>query len=350
MEFKYIREICYNSKFNYFITKFLKKNINKLNYWLGIEVRIFMEEKEYKNSFSDHLFTYRSVERNRLILSLIITSTVMVLEIIGGILTNSIALISDAGHMFTHCFAIGISLLAIYIARNPPCHHKTFGLYRSEVLAAFINGLFLLPVVALIIYEAILRILYPQEILGFYMLIIAIIGLTVNITSILLLQGSNKSDLNVRAVVSHMLADAVSSIGIVIVAIIIFYTEWTILDPIVSIGISIIILHWALGILRESTRILLEMAPKGLNVHTISEDLQNKFKEILDLINVHLWTITPEMLVFSAHMIVADNVDMFSNQDSLLTKINDYLKEKYNIIESTIQIVSSSDPKVCEVE
>ena len=87
-----------------------------------------MEEKIYENSFSDHLFTYRSVEKKRLILSLIITSTVMVLEIIGGILTNSIALISDAGHMFTHCFAIGISLLAIYIARNPPCHHKTFGL------------------------------------------------------------------------------------------------------------------------------------------------------------------------------------------------------------------------------
>ncbi|MFX1452994.1 MAG: cation diffusion facilitator family transporter [Promethearchaeota archaeon] len=309
-----------------------------------------MEKTENKNSFSDHLFTYHSVEKKRLILSLIITSTVMVLEIIGGILTNSIALISDAGHMFTHCFAIGISLLAIYIARNPPCHHKTFGLYRSEVLAAFINGLFLLPVVVLIIYEAILRILYPQEILGFYMLIIAIIGLSVNITSVLLLQGIKKSDLNVRSVVSHMLADAVSSIGIVIVAIIIYYTGWTILDPIVSIGISIIILFWALGILKESSRILLEMAPKGLNVHIISEDLQDNFKEIVDLINVHLWTITPEMLVFSAHIIVSDEINMFSNQGSLIEKINTYLSEKYHIIESTIQIISSSDPKYCEID
>jgi cobalt-zinc-cadmium efflux system protein len=309
-----------------------------------------MEEKPYENSFSDHLFTYRSVEKKRLILSLIITSTVMVLEIIGGLLTNSIALLSDAGHMFTHCFAIGISLLAIYIARNPPCHHKTFGLYRSEVLAAFINGLFLLPVVALIIYEAILRILYPQEILGFYMLVIALIGLSVNLTSILLLQGSKKSDLNVRSVVSHMLADAISSIGIVIVAVIIFYTGWTILDPIVSIGISIIILFWALGILKESSRILLEMAPKGLNVHIISEDLQKNFKEIVDLINVHLWTITPEMLVFSAHLIVSDDINMFSNQGSLIDKINTYLSEKYHIIESTIQIMSSSDPRYCEVD
>jgi len=309
-----------------------------------------MEEKIYENSFSDHLFTYRTVEKKRLVFSFIITSTVMVLEIIGGILTNSIALISDAGHMFTHCFAIGISLLAIYIARNPPCHHKTFGLYRSEVLAAFINGLVLLPVVVLIIYEAILRILYPQEILGFYMLIIAVIGLSVNLTSILLLQGSKKANLNVRSVVSHMFADAVSSIGIVIVAVIIFYTGWTILDPIVSLGIAIIILYWAIGIIKESSRILLEMAPKGLNVHIISEDLQNNFKEIIDLINVHLWTITPEMLVFSAHLIVSDDINMFSNQGSLIDKINTYLSDKYHIIESTIQIISSSDPKYCKVD
>ena len=309
-----------------------------------------MDDTIYENAFSDHLFTYRSVTRRRLIISFIITFTVMILEIIGGLLTNSIALISDAGHMFTHCFAIGISLLAIYIARNPPCHHKTFGLYRAEVLAAFINGLFLLPIVVIIIYEAVLRILYPQEILGFYMFIIAVIGLTVNISSILLLQGSKKSDLNVRAVVSHMLADAVSSIGIVIAALIIYYTGWTILDPLVSIAISIIILYWAIGILKESTRILLEMAPKGLDVHIISDDLQNNFKEILDLNDVHLWTITPDMLIFSAHIIVPDDINMFSNQDPFLNKVNKYLKEKYNIIESTIQIVSSNEAKYCEID
>ncbi len=182
------------------------------------------------------------------------------------------------------------------------------------------------------------------------MLIIAVIGLSVNLTSILLLQGSKKSNLNVRSVVSHMFADAVSSIGIVVVAIIIFYTGWTILDPIVSLGIAIIILYWAIGIIKESSRILLEMAPKGLNVHIISEDLQNNFKEIIDLINVHLWTITPEMLVFSAHLVVSDDINMFSNQGSLIDKISIYLSEKYHIIESTIQIISSSDPKYCKAD
>ena len=309
-----------------------------------------MDETFNRDSFSDHLFAYRSVESKRLILSLIITSTVMIVEIIGGLVANSIALISDAGHMFTHCFAIGISLLAIYIARNPPCHHKTFGLYRAEVLAAFINGVFLLLVVVIIIYEAILRILNPQEILSFYMLIVAIIGLTVNISSILILQGSRKSDLNIRSVVSHMFADAISSIGIVIVAITIFYTGWTILDPLVSIAISAIILYWALGILKESTRILLEMAPKGLNVDTISKDLKYNFKEILELYNVHFWTITPKMLIFSAHMLVSEEIDKNSNQDSLLTEINNYLKDKYRITESTIQITSSINVMKCNIE
>jgi cobalt-zinc-cadmium efflux system protein len=309
-----------------------------------------MESKDLNSSFTDHLFAYRSVTKKRLILSLSITIIFMVVEIIGGLLTNSIALLSDAGHMFTHSFAIGISLIAIYIACKPPCHHKTFGMYRAEVLAAFINGLFLIPIVAIIIYEAIMRILYPQEILSFYMFIVAIIGLTVNMISILLLQGSKKSNINVKGVVSHMLADAVSSIGIVAVAIIIYYTGWTVLDPIVSIGISIIILYWAIGILKESTTILLEMAPKGLNVHIVSNDLKSNFEEIIELFNVHLWTITPEMLVFSAHIQVSDNVDMFSNQDSLLKRINDYLQEKYKVIESTLQVISENGTIACEPE
>ena len=309
-----------------------------------------MESNDINSSFTDHLFAYRSVTKKRLFLSLTITIIFMVVEIIGGLLTNSIALLSDAGHMFTHSFAIGISLIAIYIACKPPCHHKTFGMYRAEVLAAFINGLFLIPIVAIIIYEAIMRILYPQEILSFYMLIVAIIGLTVNMISILLLKGSKESNINVKGVVSHMLADAVSSIGIVAVAIIIYYTGWTVLDPIVSIGISIIILYWAIGILRESTTVLLEMAPKGLNIHIVSEDLKSNFDEIIELFNVHLWTITPEMLVFSAHIQVSDNVDMFSNQDSFLKRINDFLQEKYKIIESTIQIISENGPIACEPE
>ncbi|MFX1393612.1 MAG: cation diffusion facilitator family transporter [Promethearchaeota archaeon] len=299
-----------------------------------------------KSSSSDHLFQYRTVAKKRLIISLIITVSVMIIEIIGGIITNSIALISDAGHMFTHAFAIAIGLCAIIIARKPPCHHKTYGMYRAEVLAAFINGLFLIPIVGLIIYESILRILYPQEINSFYMIMIAIIGLATNLTSILILQGSHKADINIKGVFYHMIGDAASSIGIVIASIIIYLTGWTIVDPIVSFGIAILILFWAWGILKDSTRILLEMAPKGLNIDTINRELKTNFQEINEIFNAHLWTIIPNMLIFSAYVVLHDNVNM-NNTEKLISKINEFLNNKYNIVESTIQISSDIEGNVC---
>ncbi|HDZ18915.1 MAG TPA: cation transporter [archaeon] len=296
------------------------------------------ESKKEKSAYTDHLLQFRSVERRKLISSLIITTIVMVVEIIGGFLTNSIALISDAGHMFTHAFAISISLLAIFIARKPACHHKTFGLYRAEVLAAFINGLFLLPIVGLIMYEAVLRFLHPQNVIGFYMLIVAFIGLAVNITSILILRGSQNTNINVRSVFYHMIADAASSVGIVVAAVVIIYTDFVILDPIVSLGISIVILYWSYGILKDSTRILLEMSPKGMNIDIITKDLKQNFPEILELYDVHLWTIIPDMLVYSAHIKVSDG-KVSNNHTELVSKINDFLQRNHNIIESTIQIL-----------
>ncbi len=296
------------------------------------------ETKIEKSAYTDHLFQFRSVEKRKLTLSLTITIIVMILEIIGGFLTNSIALLTDAGHMFTHSFAISISLLAIFIARKPPCHHKTFGLYRAEVLAAFINGLFLLVIVGIIIYEAILRFLNPQDIAGFYMLIVAFIGLGVNITSIVILHGSQDANLNIRSVFYHMIADAASSIGIVIAAIIIIFTELMIIDSIVSLFLSIVILYWAYGILKESTRILLEMTPKLLNIDIINEDLKKNFTEIIELSNVHLWTIIPGMLVYSAHIRIKDDKTHIICEE-LVFKMNKFLLKKHKIIESTIQII-----------
>jgi cobalt-zinc-cadmium efflux system protein len=305
-----------------------------------------MENPTTKNPFSEHLFEYRSVEKKKLILSLSITAVVMVIELIGGILTNSIALISDAGHMFTHSFAIGISLIAIFIACKPPCHHRTFGLYRAEILAAFINGLFLLLVVAVIVYEAVIRIIEPREVLGLQMLMIALVGLAVNLVSILILRGS-EADLNVRSVFYHLIGDAASSLGVVTAAVVIFYTAWNILDPLVSLGISALILYWAWGILRESTRVLLEMAPTGLNIDIIRDDLKTAFPEIEELYNMHLWAITSDMLVFSAHLKAPHAAD----QANLLSRINTHLIERYNILESTIQIAPEAEyeTEVCNV-
>ena len=272
----------------------------------------------------------------------------MIVEVVGGFLTHSIALISDAGHMFTHCFALGISLAAIMIARKPLCHHRTFGLYRAEIVAAFVNGLFLLFVVAIIIYEAVLRIIHPEEVLSLHMLMIALVGLAVNLVSIGILHGSHKEDMNVRSVFYHMVADAASSVGIVVAAIVIFYTGWNIIDPLVSLGISGVIIYWAWGILKDSTIILLEMAPRGLNTDIISDDLKSHFPEIRELFNVHLWTITADMLVFSAHVLLNEAQENQLSQNTLIERISRYLSEQYQVIESTIQITSGQSAEVCE--
>jgi len=293
---------------------------------------------KHQSPFTDHLFEYRMTERKKLIISLVITMSVMILEIFGGVLTRSIALLSDAGHMFTHCFALGISIAAIAIARRPPCHHRTFGLYRAEILAAFINGLFLLLIVAFILYEAVERILHPENVHSLSMLGIGVIGLIVNIISVYILHGSHKHDLNIRGVFYHMVADLVSSIGIVIGAIVIYFTDWNIIDPIISIGISVLIISWAWGILKQSGTILLEMAPRGLNTDVISNDLKVHFPQIEILNNVHLWTITSDMLIFSAHISFDESVKQCEEHDAIISQINEYLGKRYHVIESTIQI------------
>ncbi len=305
-----------------------------------------IERTQTQKSATSRLFEFRSVEKRRLILSLTITLIVMIIEIIGGILTFSIALISDAGHMFTHAFALSLSLLALIIASKPACNHKTFGLYRAEVLAAFLNGIFLLPIVGFIIFEAVERFINPEEILSLYMFIIALLGLAVNVASILILRGSQKSNIGIKSVFYHMIADAASSIGIVIVAIIISFTNWNFLDPLVSLGISAVIIYWAWGILRDSSRILLEMTPKGLDIDKIIEDLKSKFKVISEVFHVHLWTITPDMLVFSAHLKL-NACENPKEQEDLVLEVRKYLHEKYNILESTFQTVCSEEMLAC---
>jgi cobalt-zinc-cadmium efflux system protein len=306
-----------------------------------------VETHRHDSAFSEHLFEYRAVAARRLALSLSITLVVMVVEVVGGILTGSIALISDAGHMFTHSFAITISLAALAIARRPPCHHRTFGLYRAEILAAFVNGLFLLVVAGLVIYEAVVRIIYPQEVLGLQMLVVAMVGLGVNLASIAILQGTLREDINVRSVFYHMVADAASSVGIVAAAIVIMYTGWNVLDPLVSLGISALIVRWSWGILRDSTKVLLEIAPTGLNVDIVARDLRERFPEIKELYNSHLWTITAGMIVFSAH-VELDNVTDSATVVDLVSQMNDYLSDRYGVIESTIQ-VAGAEAAVCEV-
>lgn len=286
----------------------------------------------------DHPSPYKSFALRRLAWSLGITTVVMLVEVVGGWLSGSIALISDAGHMLTHAFAIGVSIFAILIARRPACHHRTFGLLRAEVLAAWINGLFLILVALWIVVEAVGRFLHPRDILTGQMLLVAMLGLIVNVVSLVLLEGSRHGDLSIRSVFMHMLGDAASSIAVVGAALVIRRTQWVWIDPVVSIAIAMWIAVWAMGLLRESTRVLLEMAPKGHNVEEISASLRERFPMIVETSNEHVWTITQEVIVFSAHLHVDLNRLSVAQMNLWVHEVERWLAEKFNITESTLQV------------
>lgn len=289
-----------------------------------------------KQDSISNIHEYRSVAKNKLALSMAITASVMVVEVIGSILTGSLALGSDAGHMFTHLFALAISFVAIIIACKEPCHHRTYGFYRAEILAALFNSIFLFGVTAYIFYQGVERLLNPQPVLGFEMLLVALLGLAANGLSLLILRGSIRSDLNIKGAFLHMFADTASSIVIIIGAVIVSLTHWYIIDPLLGIGISILIFIWAWSLLRDSVNVLLETAPKGMDVNTVGSELKKQIPEITQITDMHIWEITSGMYSFTAHIEV--DLSNYEETSQILDKINKLLDEKYGVEHVTIQL------------
>jgi cobalt-zinc-cadmium efflux system protein len=267
---------------------------------------------------------------------MIITGSVMVIEIIGSILTGSLALGSDASHMFTHLFALAISFVAIVIASKQPCHHRTYGFYRAEILAALFNSIFLFGVTAYIFYQGIERLLNPQPVLGFEMLLVAVLGLIANGLSVLILRGNVRSDLNVKGAFLHMFTDTASSVAIIIGAVIVSLTNWYIIDPLLGIGISILIFVWAWSLLKDSVNILLETAPKGINIEKVGSELKQNIPEIIQITDMHIWEITSGMYSLTAHIEVT--LLSYEKASQILDKINKILDEEYGIEHTTIQL------------
>ncbi len=289
-----------------------------------------------KQDSISNIHEYRSVAKNKLALSMAITGSVMVVEVVGSILTGSLALGSDAGHMFTHLFALAISFVAIVIACKEPCHHRTYGFYRAEILAALFNSIFLFGVTAYIFYQGVERLLHPQPVLGFEMLLVALLGLAANGLSILILRGSVRSDLNVKSAFLHMFADTVSSVVIIVGAVIVSLTNWYFIDPLLGIGISILIFVWAWSLLKDSINVLLETAPKGMDIDTVGSELKKGIPEITQINDMHIWEITSGMYSLTAHIEV-DSAN-YEKTMQILEKINKLLDEKYGIEHTTIQL------------
>ena len=281
---------------------------------------------------SGHSHDHRGTDKKVLKWALAITLITMFLEFFYGFLSNSLALISDAIHMFTHSFALIISLLAIIIASKTAPISKTFGYYRAEVLAAFINGITIVLSIIWIIYEAIERFLNPQIIDIKTAMIVAIIGLFVNIiTGVILMQG-DKDNINLKSAFIHMLSDALSSVAIIIGYIVIYFTSWYFVDIILALIVSLVILKWAIDILKNSTNTLLESSP--VDVKEVQEYIE-KNEKVLELHDIHIWEITQDMYNMTAHIKI-DKKDL-ENYEEILHQINHNLKEKFKIVHTTFQ-------------
>lgn len=251
-------------------------------------------------------------------IALTMTAVLLVVEVIGGFLSNSIALLADAGHMLTDVAALGLSLFVAWFSRQPPTPTKSFGYLRWEILAAFINGAALLLISVAIVVESILRLRNPQPVEGGLMLWIALAGLVINVVSARILHPTSQSNMNVRGAYLHVLGDLLASVGTVIAAILIRYTGWLQADPIASFVTTALIMRGAWGLVRESVDILLEAVPKHIDLEAVREQLK-AIPGIEAVHDLHVWSVSPRMVAMSAHAICR-NTD---TQQHVLEHIHD---------------------------
>ena len=290
------------------------------------------------HSHEDH----RPVEKSRLRIAIVITGLTMVVEAVGGSISGSLALISDAGHMLTHAAALSVSLAAMYLAAMPTTRERSFGFYRVEVLAALFNAITLILITGFIAFEAYRRLVHPTPILAWEMLGIAVLGLVVNLVTALIMRGAGQDDLNFKSAFLHMLGDTISSVAIIIGALVIRFTGLLWIDPVLSVMICLVILAWAWSLLRESVRILLEAAPAELKVEEVRGTICGNFKIIRDLDDIHLWTITSRMYAMTAFVEIEKELSL-SEQDDLGHALRHFVADKFGIGHAVFQFVPAGE-------
>jgi cobalt-zinc-cadmium efflux system protein len=264
-----------------------------------------------------------------------LTGSAMIVEAIFGWLSNSLALLSDAGHMLTHFGALLVSLFAIYIARRPSHPHRSFGMYRIEILAALFNALTLLLITIFIFREAIERLLQPNPIQTLEMFVVAVLGLAVNVISAMILWKVGKGDdLNVRSAFLHMLGDTASSVAVVCGALLIRWTGALWIDPVLSMLICGVILLWAYDLTRHSLSILLESTPRGISPEKVESSMRT-VPGVEDVHDLHIWTITSGMNALTAHIEVPDQ--WLSSIQAIRGALESDLRQKFSIAHTNFQ-------------
>jgi len=291
-----------------------------------------------------HAHDHRSGSRRALLWVLGLTLAFTVVEVAGGIWTDSLALLADAGHMLSDNIAITLALVAVTLASRPSTPTRSFGLQRAEILAAFVNGLTLVLVSGWIIWEAVKRLDDTPEILGGWMLVVALIGLLVNATAAWILIRSGRKSLNIEAALRHVVADLLGSGAVLVAALVIVTTGWTLVDPLVSIGIALLIVASAWGVLRDSTSILMESTPSEIDAKAVAEAIV-AVPGVTSVHDLHVWRITSGFDALAAHVLVGRGEDCHA----LRREIEQALGARFGISHTTLQVDHDASEALIEL-
>jgi len=269
--------------------------------------------------------------------AIFLTAATLVAELAGGFWTNSLALLSDAAHVFLDLFALLLSLAAIKLSSYPVSDTRTFGWHRMEVFASFINGSTVFLIAAIICYEAIGRIFQPQEVKSLPMLLIAAVGLAMNLLAARALHSHSHDDLNVRSAFLHVVGDAAASVGVIVGGIIMYFTNWFLLDALVSVGIGFVIFWGSWRVIRESLHILLEGVPRGMDINQVAAAIR-EVEGVEEVHHLNIWTICSHINALSGHVVVP--ASFRGEHGGMLRKIEERLFERFHISHTTLQLES----------
>lgn len=277
----------------------------------------------------------REGNKKGLAIALTITFGIMFLEFFGGLVTNSLALLSDSGHMLSDASALALSLIALWFSSKPSSAKRTFGFHRFEILTALFNGIVLFIIAGVIVWEAVQRFNHPPEVASGSMMLIASVGLLANIGSAIALmrKGDVKNNLNLRSAYIHVIGDALGSVGAIVAGIVMMVFKWYLADPIISILVALLILKSAWGVISHTIHILMEGAPAAIDQTEVKNALL-AIEGVEDVHDLHIWTITSGFDSLSGHVLVRDGED---NQ-IILQKAIHILEEQFHIEHSTIQV------------
>lgn len=271
----------------------------------------------------------------RVMIALVLTATFMLVEIVGGIISGSLALLADAGHMLTDTMALSLAAMAFHVSRRPPDGNLTYGYQRFQILAAFVNGLSLFAIVGWILFEAVRRFINPREILGETMLVIAVAGLVINLIAFAVLHTGDKDNLNIRGAALHVAGDLLGSVAAIVAAIVIIYTGWTLIDPILSVAVAVLILKSAWALVKHSSHVLLEGAPDWLDVDRMQDGIVATVPGVSGIHHVHVWGLTPQQLMLTMHVTLEEPVE---SQSHVVRSVKSFLKTEYGVGHSTIEV------------